>query len=145
MANYDAWGHHLLRRARFIPENRIASPKAKELAEFTGLIAQDIDALSLFSAQKKLIIVARLPDFFANCYADKIVAGTAFPKHGSIKEKARNYGTITKKGVLFVSDNDFMCAHQLDVSRDKYIPIESDWDGDRPLLAGKETEILGVS
>ena len=132
-AKLDRRGLTLLHKARHLPPNTDASKQAKELAEFTGLIAQDIDAMKSYSAARDLVIVSRLPDANANAYASEIQASRAHPKSSDIKNKTGAHGTLRFNGILYVSDTDLMCMHQLDKKKDEFRPIISTWDGKQPM------------
>ncbi len=133
MARYDAFGHLLMRKARLLPPNVHASREARELSEFTGLIAKDIDALRGYSASRNLVLITRLPDFNAPSYAIEIQNESAFPKPSDLKQKTGAYGAFKFNGTLYVSDMDMMCMHKLDKRADRFTPIESDWDGKRAM------------
>ena len=107
-------GMRRLAKARCHDDNHKASPEAERLATFTGLIGRDIDTFIRFTRMHDLLIVARLPDFYAATYADELKSGAAMPKSGDLHQKTSADGTLTHNGQLFISDIDLMCAHKFD-------------------------------
>ncbi len=139
----DRTGVTLLARARTHPDNCKVSPEAARLAGFTGLIGRDIDTFIRFTRMHDLLIVARMPDFFAHAYVEELKRGQAKPKNASIKSKCDDYSTQTCDGRLYVSDIDLMCAHRFDRAKQTFVPLMFEWDG-RRVMSPEENRYFGV-
>lgn len=142
MAEFDRTGAALLRLAGALPENRFASPRAQELARYTGFVAQDIDTISAFCVQHDLLIVSRCPDFNANSYVEQVKAGSHQMKPARLKRKTGAHGVLFWGGRGYVSDYDLMCVHRLDRRSGSYVAVPLSWDG-KSAMSADEQAIIG--
>jgi len=143
MASFDKAGSALLTQAKQLPENRLASPRAQALSGYTGFVAQDIDAISAFCAQRELLIIFRCPDFNANCYVAEVKEGSHQMKPSHIKKKTGEHGLLFFGGRAYVSDYDLMCVHRLNRKTGSYEAVPLTWDGKSTKTAAEE-EIIGT-
>lgn len=143
MAEFDQTGAGLLVQAQQLPENRFASPRAQAFAQYTGFVAQDIDAISAFCAQKDLLIVFRCPDFNANSYVKEVKDGRFLVKPSHVKQKTGDHGVLVLGGRAYVSDYDLMCVHRLERKTSTYEAIPLSWNGKSNKTAAEE-EIIGA-
>jgi hypothetical protein len=128
----------LLLKAGNIRENSHASKEAARLAQFSGLIGRDIDVFKLFTASRDLLIIARMPDPYANAYVEELVNEVMKPKPGDVKGKVGPAATLKIGGKTYVSDIDLMCAHKFDRGHQRYIPLVFDWDGKRKMTVEED-------
>ena len=142
MASLDKDGDALRRTAQGLPENRFASPRARELSAYTGFVAQDIDTISAFCARKDLLIVFRCPDFNANGYVAEVKDRRYSMKPSHIKKKTGALGVLHWGGKAYVSDYDLLCVHRLDRRTGRYESVPLTWDGKSGMSAAEE-EIIG--
>lgn len=138
----DRDGVQLLNKAKAAAENRGASKEAQAFL-FTGLAGKDIDTLNAFTLRKKLLMVTRMPNEFANAWVSEIKSGKMREKSADIKTKTLEYGTITLNGRTYVSDIDLMCIHKYDETAKNFVPIVISWNG-RTAMTEDEFEYIGV-
>lgn len=143
MASLDKVGDSLRRSAQALPENRFASPRAQELATYTGFVGQDIDTVSAFCAHKDLLMIFRCPDFNANSYVKEVKDRRYRMKPSHIKKKTGDHGVLHWGGKAYVSDYDLMCVHRLDRRSGRYEAVPLTWDG-KSNKSGAEEEIIGA-